>query len=151
MSSCVSGTLNVKLQGVLGRRMVLKTLILAWNWNNSYLARLTLLTLSRALVYERTTNCSISCNMESGIPSREWDLKQNASVTEENLLQTSQACFLPLPKNAETLLQPVIAWNPNNASHFSAPSLLTIVWIGMKRLAFPVGKVIQSSSIHQWD
>ena len=87
--------------------------------------------------------------MESGIPSREWDLKQNASVTEENLLQTSQACFLPLPKNAETLLQPVIAWNPNNASHFSAPSLLAIVWIGMKRLDFPVPKVIQSSSIHQ--
>ena len=54
---------------------------------------LTLITLSRAHVYARTTNCSLSCNMGSVIPSGEWDMRQNALVIKRNLLLASQACF----------------------------------------------------------
>ena len=70
---------------------------LPWNWNFSYLARLTLLTMLRALLYVWTKNCFTSCKMESEIPSGERDMIQNVSVAVGKLLQTSKECFLLLP------------------------------------------------------
>ena len=56
MSSCVSGTLNVKLQFVLGRREVVKTFALELKHFVS--GTINIANIVEALVYIRTTNLS---------------------------------------------------------------------------------------------
>ena len=44
-------------------------------------------------MYKREIILSVGNKIESNIPAGEWNVKHNASVTEGNLIQRSQAWF----------------------------------------------------------
>ena len=96
---------------------------------------------------KRIVKCSIMEITFSVMLFGACDRAMKASVAMSLAFQVSHAVFLPLVANADTVSQPVKAWNTGRAFDLSGPKELAISWADMYLKFLPVPNATHSSSM----
>ena len=91
------------------------------------------------------TNLSIACILSSRIPVGACARVSQAPVSSGNEFQVVHVVFFPWPKNADTVSDPVSAWNIGRASDFSDSKQEDILWAAKYRKLFHVPNASHTS------